>query len=91
MHFKAKLCDLRERWNELFERAKRSEDTAEVSLKPLNEYQEVFEEFTSRFQELDEKLEAVIPPFENCQEVEEHIEEHQVRTSKSTFSQNLLK
>lgn len=79
MHFKAKLCGLRERWNELFEKARKSETTAEVSLKPLNEYQEVFEEFTSRFEELEEKLEAEFPPFESCEEVANHIEEQQVR------------
>ena len=79
MHFKAKLCSLRERWNELFEKARMSESSAEQGLKPLNEYQEVFEEFTSRFEELEEKLEAQVPYFASSEEVAARIEEDKVR------------
>ena len=78
MHFKAKLCSLRERWNELFEKARMSESTAELGLKPLNEYQEVFEEFTSRFEELEEKLEAPVPFFGSSEEVAAHLEKNKV-------------
>lgn len=78
MHFKAKLCSLRERWNELFEKARMSESSAEQGLKPLNEYQEVFEEFTSRFEELEEKLEEQMPYFGSSEEVAARIEEDKV-------------
>ena len=84
MQFKAKLCKLRERWNELFEKARMSESSAEQGLKPLNEYQEVFEEFTSRFEELEEKLGAQMPYFGSSEEVAAHIEEHKVH--KCSFS-----
>lgn len=78
MHFKAKLCSLRERWNELFEKARMSESNAEQGLKPLNEYQEVFEEFTSRFEELEEKLSSQVPFFGSSEEVAARIEEDKV-------------
>lgn len=74
MHFKAKLCSLRERWNELFEKARMSESNAEQGLKPLNEYQKVFEEFTSRFEELEEKLASQVPYFGSSEEVATFIE-----------------
>ena len=83
MHFKAKLCSLRERWNELFETARMSENSAEQGLKPLNEYQEVFEEFTSRFEELEEKLSSQLPYFGSSEEVAVRIEEDKVH--KFTF------
>ena len=78
IQFKAKLCTLRERWNELFEKARISENSAEQGLKPLNEYQEVFEEFTSRFEELEEKLEAQLPYFGSSEEVAARIDEDKV-------------
>lgn len=78
MQFKAKLCSLRERWNELFEKARISENSAEQGLKPLNEYQEVFEEFTSRLEELEEKLEAQLPYFGSSEEVAARIDEDKV-------------
>ena len=78
MHFKAKLCSLRERWNELFEKARMSESNAELGLKPLNEYQEVFVEFTSRFEELEEKLSSQVPFFSSSEEVAVRIEEEKV-------------
>lgn len=78
MQFKAKLCSLRERWNELIEKARISENSAEQGLKPLNEYQEVFEEFTSRLEELEEKLEAQLPYFESSEEVAARIDEDTV-------------
>ncbi|KAJ7327790.1 hypothetical protein OS493_026066 [Desmophyllum pertusum] len=78
MHFKAKLCSLRERWNELFETARMSENSAEQGLKPLNEYQEVFEEFTSRFEELEEKLSSQLPYFGSSEEVAVRIEEDKI-------------
>lgn len=78
MHFKAKLCSLRERWNELFEKARMSESTAEQGLKPLNEYQEVFVEFTTRFEELEEKLGSQVPLFRSSEEVAARIEEDKV-------------
>lgn len=81
MHFKARLCSLRERWNELFEKARMSENSAEQGLKPLNEYQEVFQEFTSRFEELEEKLEAQLPYFGSSDEVAARIEEEKVNIS----------
>ena len=79
MQFKAKLCTLRERWNELFEKARISESSAEQGLKPLNEYQEVFEEFTSRLEELEQKLQAQMLYFESSEEVAARIEEDEVR------------
>lgn len=78
MQFKAKLCSLRERWNELIEKARISENSAEQGLKPLNEYQEVFEEFTSRLEELEEKLEAQLPYFGSSEEVAARIDEDTV-------------
>lgn len=78
IQFKAQLCTLRERWNELFEKARISENSAEQGLKPLNEYQEVFEEFTSRFEELEEKLEAQLPYFGSSEEVAARIDEDKV-------------
>ena len=78
MHFKAKLCKLRERWNELFEKARISESSAEQGLKPLNEYQEVFVEFTSRFEELTVKLSTQVPCFGSSEEVAALIEEDKV-------------
>ena len=86
MQFKAKLCSLRERWNELFEKARMSESNAEQGLRPLTEYQEVFEEFTSRFEELEEKLLAQVPCFETSDEVTAHIEENKVLTNRECES-----
>lgn len=78
MQFKAKLCKLRERWNELFEKARMSESSAEQGLKPLNEYQEVFVEFTSRFEELAVKLSIQVPCFGSSEEVTALIEQDKV-------------
>jgi hypothetical protein len=78
MHFKAQLCSLKERWNELFSKAVMSESTAEEGLKPLNEYQETFEEFTSRFEELEEKIESDLPKFKNSMEFSAQIEDDKV-------------
>lgn len=86
MQFKAKLCSLRERWNELFEKARMSESNAEQGLRPLTEYQEVFEEFTSRFEELEEKLLAQVPCFGTSDEVAAHIEENKVLTNRKCES-----
>lgn len=88
MQFKAKLCSLRERWNELFEKARMSESNAEQGLRPLTEYQEVFEEFTSRFEELEEKLLAQVPCFGSSDEVATHIEENKVLTNRESESRS---
>lgn len=86
MHFKAQLCSLKERWNELFNKAVMSESAVEQGLKPINEYQEAFEEFTSKFEELEEKLEEDLPKFTNALEVSEHIENDKVECLTSSLS-----
>lgn len=85
MHFKAQLCSLKERWNELFSKAFMSESTAEEGLKPLNDYQEAFEEFTSRFEELEEKVETDLPKFKNSGGVSLQIEDDKVSFIFCTF------
>ena len=55
-----------------------SESAVEQGLKPINEYQEAFEEFTSKFEELEEKLHEDLPKFSNALEVSEHIENDKV-------------
>ena len=85
MEMKAKLCTLKERWNELYDIARKTESTAEQGLKPLNEYHEIFEKFTARHEEVTLKLESEIPAFENLEQVNEQIEKDEVGVVREEF------